>query len=115
MRALISIIVLLLLASICYPADIVQIATTRDTTGHFNNWTVQTVTWDTTIYTDIPDSYAVSYKVLQTWAFPISEMEYLKATFTRSTLGEYAIRWSRDGVIWSDVSVGIIQRPGRPR
>jgi hypothetical protein len=96
-----------------YSADIVQIATTLDSTGHCNNWTILTVTWDTIIYTDVPDHIPTSTKSLQTWMFPIDN-GYLKATFIRS-VGIYWIRWSRDGVIFSEPNSIEVRRPATPR
>lgn len=104
----------LLLSNICFSADVVQISDTRDATGKFNNWVNQVVTWDTTAVVSIPDSSSVSYTALQLWMFPITDNTWVKGSFIRSVLGEYGIRWSRDGIIWSDVSVCSILKPGRP-
>lgn len=105
---------LMLFVVININADVVQIATTRDATGNWNNWLPQMVTWDTTVIAITQDHYAMSYKALQAWMFPV-EGGYIKATFKRLILGEYAIRWSIDGELWSDANSVIILSPKTPK
>jgi hypothetical protein len=108
------IIILLLFATMSYGADVVQIATTRDVTGTWNNWVVQAVTWDTVNVATIGDHIPVSTKVLQTWYFPI-DTGWLKATFSRTLLGVYGLRWSRDGELWSNAESVAIENPANAR
>lgn len=115
MKTIIVSLILMFLVTSVYCADVVQIATTRDASGKFNNWVVQVVTWDATPVTDIPDPYATSNNALQIWYFPTSDTEWLKATFLRPILGPYGMRWSRDGLIWSDPAVCVILKPGKPQ
>ena len=114
MRTIILTIAIMLLASMAFAADIVQIATTRDASGNWDNPVEQVMTWDATIYPTIADGRSTSTTSLQHWAFPV-EGGWLKATFTRIILGEYGIRWSRDGVLWSEWQAHTILKPGKPR
>lgn len=114
MRIIIAILILLFISTFALAENVVQIATTRDTSGVWNNWIPQAVTWDTTVVAIIQDHYAMSYKALQTWMFPV-EGGYIKATFKRLILGEYAIRWSIDGELWSDANSVIILSPKTPK
>lgn len=97
-----------------FSENIVQIATTTDTTGHWNNWAAQAVTWDNTVVADVPDHQPSSTKALQTWHFPVTN-GFISATFIRKILGVYAIRWSQDGELWSEPTSVIILKPGNPR
>ena len=107
-----SLIIILCIPLCTYAQNVVQIATTRDATGHWNNWLSQIVTWDLTVLTDAPDHLPMSYKSAQTWYLPTTDTSFIKATFTRKILGAYAIRWSMDnGDIWSDSSSVIILKP----
>jgi hypothetical protein len=116
------IVIMLLFATMGYCADIVQIATTRDANDKWINWIDQTVTWDSIVYTTPRgDSNPVSTTAIQTWAFPIlGTNAWLKAIFTRSIIGHYGIRWTRDGDLpdtqrlYSEAETHIIQAPAKP-
>lgn len=114
MKTVLFIIILTLYATVAFGADVVQIATTRDANGNWINPVVQAVTWDTTVYLTIADGKSTSTTSLQRWAFPV-DGGWLKATFTRNILGEYGIRWSHDGELWSEWSPHTIIKPGNPR
>jgi hypothetical protein len=105
------IVLMLLFATVAYCADVVQIADIRDANSKWSNWTVQAVTWDTAVVPDIPDGSSTTTKSLQSWYFPMAD-GWHKATFTRTKLGEYGIRWSADGIIWSDSTPLTILKPG---
>lgn len=114
LKYMIVFIILFFIAIPVFSENIVQISTTLDISGHFNNWTTQVVTWDNTVIPDVPDHMPMSYKSLQTWYFPV-ETGFIKATFIRKILGVYAIRWSQDADIWSEPVSVIILKPGNPR
>lgn len=110
---LLAIVLLLVFTQISFCTDIVQISDTRNDAGQWINWIEQEVTWDSTIITNIPDHYPISTKAIQTWAFPV-ENGWIKATFSRTILGVYALRWSHDALLWSDSESVSIQKPGNP-
>jgi len=107
MRYLILPLILLLF---CLPAlaqttePQVQLSTERDATGHFTNWQPLEVTWDATLVADVPDHNATDDDATQEWYVPISETEWQMFTFKRGQKGEYAVRWSKDGELWSDAA-----------
>ena len=114
MRLIMVILILLFVSTVALAENVVQIATTRDATGVWNNWIAQAVTWDLTVVQIIADHYAISYKVIQTWYFP-AESGFIKGTFNRNILGEYAIRWSVDGGLWSEAESVTILQPEKPK
>lgn len=114
MKIVMVILILLFISTLALAENVVQIATTRDNAGIWNNWIAQAVTWDLTVVQIIADHYAMSYKVIQTWYFPI-ESGFIKGTFNRNVLGEYAIRWSTDGGLWSEAESVIILQPAKPK
>ena len=112
MKKIILIIALLMysLTAMAFAADVVQIATTRDDSGKWDNWVAQAVTWDATVLVDAPDHNSISLKSLQTWLFPVGT-GFITATFDRPILGKYALRWSRDGIFFSEPAMVEIQKP----
>jgi hypothetical protein len=112
MKTIFISIILLLITNLCFSADVVQISTSRDSLGHWQNWIIQIVIWDLTILTDVPDHNSISTRALQTWFFPV-ETGFITATFVRP-LGIYALRWSRDGVIFSGDNMVEVKRPDKP-
>jgi hypothetical protein len=105
---------LLLLTSTVFAVDVVQVSVVRDSSGQWINPTPQVVTWDVTVYTTVGDPKSTSTTSLQHWAFPFDD-GWIKASFNRPILGEYSIRWSRDGELWSDWNSHTIIKPGNPR
>lgn len=98
--------------SLASAQGVVQLATERDAeTGDFIDWAEIPVTWGSEVVTAVADHRGTDDDSLQEWYVPVAG-GWLLFSFIRSQFGEYAVRWSQGGNLWSDLAVVVIISPG---
>lgn len=103
-------LVLIFAVSNAIAQGVVQISTERNAEENFVTWTELTVTWDSDVVSTVPDHRGVDDDSLQEW-YVVTAGGWLLFSFVRAEVGEYAIRWSPDGTIWSIPAVVTIIPP----
>lgn len=114
MKLALAVVLFLVVVSFAFAQPVINISSTRDTNGKFDQWTEQIVAWETEVIADVPDHKATDDDVLQEWYIPV-EGGYQKCSFTRAIKGEYGFRYSNDGQLWSEVVVVEIVKPKKPK
>lgn len=122
----VAVVVIMVLAFCAYAnaQPEVEIADQRDENGKFVNATALAVAWDmeadgTTFkeypLSDVPDHNSRDDDSIQDWYVKTGADVFWKFTFTRTTPGEYAVRWrpSPDAAL-SDWGVCVISIPDAP-
>lgn len=114
MNKVVFVVMFSLISFTTFAQDRVQISSERDEEGKFTNWSDLTVDWEADVVTVVPDHSGSDMDSLQEWFVPVSGgWKFFK--FTRTELGEYAVRWSRDGTLWSKPGVCEIKEPESPQ
>lgn len=102
---LICLFFLLFSISASSQTQIIQLSEERDPGSRiFINWTELIVVWDTEVVTSIPDSNPVDDDILQEF-YAVVEDGWKRFSFQRVKRGEYAVRYSGDGQLFSEPAV----------
>lgn len=119
---LVAMLISLFCISFAYAQESTQIEFTRerDAQGKWTNWTPLTVVWDAapTPAESVPDHMGIDDDAQQDWYTPFTSVEtvtWYKFTFMVDQTGEYAVRLSMAGVLWTEPASCTVKSPAPPR